>query len=204
MQGEAVNLDRRSLMRAIRASHPRLREAVLADARVNAHFRGEREDFRSPADAFVQVVRLAWVSDAFCAQILYRLKARLQALGVPLLPRIAHRLAIALRQVAIGDPVIVRPGVYIVHGQVVIDGFVDIGPGVVIHPFVTIGLRAGDLAGPKIERDAYIGTGAKVIGNLRVGAGARIGANAVVLDDVPAGATVVGVPARVVEEVASG
>ena len=198
MQGEAANLDRRSLIEAIRASHPRFREAVLADARVNAHFRGEREEFRSRADAVAQVVRLAWVSDAFCGQVLYRLKARLQALGVPILPRIAHRLAIALAQVAIGDPVIVRAGVYLVHGHVVIDGFVDIGSGAVIHPFVTIGLRSGDLAGPKIERDAYIGTGAKVIGNLRVGAGARIGANAVVIDDVPPGATVVGVPARAV------
>jgi len=42
-----------------------------------------------------------------------------------------------------------------------------------------------------------IGTGAKVIGPVRIGAGATIGANSVVLDDVPAGATVVGAPARV-------
>jgi serine O-acetyltransferase len=47
-----------------------------------------------------------------------------------------------------------------------------------------------------IERDVSIGTGAKVIGPVRIGAGARIGANAVVVDDVPAGATVVGAPAR--------
>lgn len=197
-----MNLDRRSLIQAIRASHPRFREAVVADARANARFRGEREEFRSRADAALQVIRLLWVSDAFCAQVLYRLKARLQALGVPLLPRIAHRLAIGLAGVAIGDPVIIRPGVYLVHGQVVIDGFVEIGPGAVIHPFVTIGLRSGDLVGPTIERDAYIGTGAKVIGNLRVGAGARIGANAVVIEDVAAGTTVVGVPARPAEPAA--
>jgi serine O-acetyltransferase len=47
-----------------------------------------------------------------------------------------------------------------------------------------------------IGEDVAIGTGAKVIGRLRVGAGAEIGANAVVVEDVPAGATVVGVPAR--------
>ena len=169
---------------------------MLADARANARYRGEREEFRSRADAALQVMRLLWVSDAFCGQVLYRLKARLQALGVPLLPRIAHRLAVGLAQVAIGDPVVVHPGVYVVHGQVVIDGFVEIGTGTVIHPFVTVGLRSGDLTGPTIERDAYIGTGAKVIGNLRVGEGARIGANAVVIEDVPAGTTVVGVPAR--------
>jgi len=183
-------------MQAVRARHPGFREAVLADARANARYRGEREEFRSPVDAALQVMRLLWVSDAFCGQVLYRLKARLQALGVPLLPRIAHRLAVGLAQVAIGDPVVVHPGVYVVHGQVVIDGFVEIGTGTVIHPFVTVGLRSGDLTGPTIERDAYIGTGAKVIGNLRVGEGARIGANAVVIEDVPAGTTVVGVPAR--------
>ena len=49
-----------------------------------------------------------------------------------------------MAQVSIGDPV-VAPGVYIVHGQVVLDGLVGIGPGVVISPFVTIGLRAGDV-----------------------------------------------------------
>jgi hypothetical protein len=51
------------------------------------------------------------MSDAFLAQALYRAEARLQALGVPVLPRLAHRLAMALAQVAIGDPVVIHPGV---------------------------------------------------------------------------------------------
>ena len=63
--------------------------------------------------------------------------------GVPVLPRIAHRLAMAIAQVSIGDPVIVHPGVYIVHGQVVIDGLVEVHPGAVIAPWVTLGLRGG-------------------------------------------------------------
>jgi serine O-acetyltransferase len=182
--------------RSLRARHPRLREAVAADAKITARLRGERDTFRSPLDAGAQTIRLAWQSDAFLAQVLYRLKARGQALGVPLLPRIAHRLAMALGQVAIGDPVVMHPGVYVVHGQVVIDGIVEIGSGAIIAPFVTIGLRAGDYRGATIERDVNIGTGAKIIGPVRVGAGAKIGANAVVVDDVPAGATVVGAPAR--------
>jgi serine O-acetyltransferase len=69
---------------------------------------------------------------------------------------------------------------------------------VTLFPWITIGLRAGDVQGATIESDASIGTGAKVIGGVRVGAGASVGANAVVVDDVPPGATVVGVPARVV------
>jgi serine O-acetyltransferase len=166
---------------------------------VTARYRGERHEFHGGLDLAVQIVRLAWVSDAFLAQALYRLKARLQALGVPVLPRLAHRLAMALAQVSIGDPVVVQPGVYIVHGQVVADGLVEIESGAVLFPWVTIGLRAGDVQGAVIERDVSVGTGAKVIGPVRVGAGARIGANAVVVDDVAPGVTVVGAPARPVQ-----
>ena len=85
---------------------------------------------------------------------------------------------------------------YLLHGQVVIDGLVEIGEGAVIGPFVTIGLRAGHVAGATIEPGVNIGTGAKVIGPVRIGAGATIGANAVVVGDVAPGATVVGAPAR--------
>ena len=184
------------MWQAIRARHPHLREALLADAQVTAQFRGERHQFRSRLDTAAQIVRLAWVSDAFLGQALYRIKARLQALGVPLLPRIAHRLAMVIAQISIGDPVIVHPGVYIVHGQVVADGLVEIHPGVSIAPWVTIGLRGGDVQGATIEPGASIGTGAKIIGAVQIGAGAQIGANAVVVDDVEPGTTVVGAPAR--------
>ncbi len=187
---------RDELFAQIHAQHPRLRPALMADARVTLFHRGEGREFRSRRDAAVQVLRLAWCSDAFLAQALYRVKARTQALGVPIIPRLAHRLAMALAQVSIGDPVIVESGVYIVHGQIVIDGLVRIGAGAVIAPFVTIGLRAGDITGPTLEPGVNVGTGAKIIGPVRIGAGAQIGANAVVLGDVAPGCTVVGAPAR--------
>ena len=184
-------------LRALRARHPGFPEAVMADAKVTAAYRGERHEFRSRGDAAAQLLRLSVVSDAFLAQALYRAKAALQARGVPLLPRVAHRLAMALAQVSIGDSVVVEPGIYVLHGQVVIDGTVEIGSGTTIAPWVTIGLRAGDYQGATIGRNVSIGTGAKIIGPVRIGEGATIGANAVVVSDVPAGATVVGVPARV-------
>jgi serine O-acetyltransferase len=168
---------------------------------MTARHRGERFEFRPGLDTIVQTLRLMWVSDALIAQALYRLKARLQALGVPVLPWIAHRMAMQIAGVAIGDPVLVRPGVYLLHGQVVIDGIAEIESGAVIGPFVTIGLRAGNFDGPRIGRNVQIGTGAKIIGPVRIGAGARIGANAVVVDDVPEETTVVGAPARPVTEV---
>jgi serine O-acetyltransferase len=183
------------LMRELRSRHPGLREALAADTRMTALHRGERHEFRSTADLVLQALRLMWVSDAFLAQALYRLKAALQRRGVPLLPRLAHKWAMNAAGVSIGDPVVVHPGVYIVHGMVVLDGMVEVGSGAVISPFVTVGLRAGDVTGPTIERDVSIGTGAKLIGDIRVGAGATIGANAVVTRDVAPGATVVGIPA---------
>lgn len=199
MAGAPSKQEIRGFWKAIRSRFPGLREALVADARVTARHRGERHEHRSNWDAAAQILRLMWVSDAFLAQALYRLKARLQAAGVPILPRLAHRLAMVVGQVSIGDPVVVHPGVYIVHGQVVIDGLVEIGEGAVISPWTTIGLR-GAVQGPILEENVRVGTGAKVLGPVRVGPGAQIGANAVVLDDVPAGATAVGVPARVVGE----
>jgi serine O-acetyltransferase len=187
------------LIRSIHARHPRLRDALPADTSVVAAHRGERSDFHSRTDMVLQALRLLWVTDAFAAQVLYRVKARLQARGVPILPRIAHRLAMWIAQVTIGDYTVIAPGIYIVHGQCVIDGITEIGSGVVVSPHVTVGLRAGDFQGPVIEANVNIGAGAKVIGPVRVGDGARIGANAVVVDDVPPGVTVVGAPARAVE-----
>jgi serine O-acetyltransferase len=185
--------------RMVSSKHPRFFEAVLADARVTSANRGERFEFRSRLDGLLRAVRLAFVTDAFLAQVLYRLKARCQTLRVPLVPVLAHRLAIMAGQVSIGDPVVVEPGFYLPHGQVVIDGLVEIGRGTAIAPFVTIGLLAGNLQGPTIGRQVYVGTGAKIFGPVRIGAGANVGANAVVIHDVPPRATVVGVPARVVE-----
>src|SRR3954466_3770327 len=86
------SLARDELWRALRSRHPGLRQALVADARITALHRGERHAFRSRLDAAAQIGRLAWVSDAFLAQALSRAKARLQALGGPILPRVAHRL----------------------------------------------------------------------------------------------------------------
>ncbi len=196
MRGRSADDERSRFMASLRARFPGVRDAVLADARITARHRGERAVFSSSGDAMRQVLRLMWVSDAFLALVLYRAKARLQARGVPVVPRLLHRAAMMIAQVSIGDPVLVRPGVYVIHGQVVLDGIVEIGTGTVIGPWVTIGLRAGNVQGPRVGANVSIGTGAKLIGPIQIGDGAKIGANAVVVSDVAPGATVVGAPAR--------
>ena len=87
---------------------------------------------------------------------------------------------------------------------IVIHGNAVIGSGVIIGTGVTIGGRSGHAVVPVIEDDVFIGTGAKVLGPVRIGRGASIGANAVVLCDVPAGGVAVGVPAKVVKVLAEG
>jgi serine O-acetyltransferase len=172
---------------------------VAADARRAAAARGERADPRSTIGTALLVARLCLVTDAFLAQVCYRAKAACQARRIPLVPRLLHRAAIVLGQVSIGDPVVVEPGLYLPHGQVVIDGMTSVAERVNISPFVTIGLMAGDVVGPRIGPGVSIGTGASVLGPVEVGAGAQVGAGAVVCTDVPPGTTAVGVPARVVE-----
>lgn len=190
--------DHERLWRGVRERHPPFTAAVAADARVAAANRGERHQPRSKLDAGVQVVRLCLVTDAFLALCCYRAKAACQRRRIPGLPRLLHRAAIVLGQVSIGDPVTLEVGVYIPHGQVVVDGITRIGAGTTLSPFVTIGLVAGQIEGPTIGARTSIGAGATVVGPITIGTGARVGAGAVVTADVPPGVTVVGIPATVV------
>lgn len=139
--------------------------------------------------------------ESWLAIFLFRAKVSLRSRRVPFLPGLCDALSRALFNVSIGNAVEAGPGLMLTHGNVVIDGRTRIGKDCQINPWVTIGLsnsrRYGFSAdGPTIGDNVHIGTGAKILGPITVGDFARIGANAVVIDDVPANTTVVGIPAR--------
>lgn len=80
---------------------------------------------------------------------------------------------------------------------IVIHRDADIGDNCIIMQQVTLGQTANSGA-PQVESGAFIGAGAKILGKIRIGQNARVGANAVVLKDIPANATAVGIPARII------
>jgi serine O-acetyltransferase len=86
-------------------------------------------------------------------------------------------------------------------GGIVISGDSVIGDDVVLRHGVTIGLkRTGQRGAPRIGNRVDIGAGAKILGDITIGDDAVIGANAVVLKDVPPGAFAVGIPARIIRQ----
>jgi serine O-acetyltransferase len=90
----------------------------------------------------------------------------------------------------------IGPGLFIQHGFATIVAAARLGSNCWVNQQVTIGFDRPD-ARPVLGDNVSVHAGAKVLGAITVGDGARIGANAVVLDDVPPGCTAVGVPARI-------
>ena len=97
--------------------------------------------------------------------------------------------------------------VFIDHGMgVVIGETAEIGDDCTIYQGVTLGgtsLYRGTKRHPTLGKGVVVGAGAKILGGFTVGDGAKIGSNAVVVKEVPAGATVVGIPGRIVDAAAS-
>lgn len=87
------------------------------------------------------------------------------------------------------------------QSAIVIHGFCEIGDDSIVRQGVTLGNRYLDkpFDAPKLGKRVNVGAGAKIFGAVMIGDGANIGANAVVLKDVPAGATAVGIPAKVIQ-----
>ena len=137
------------------------------------------------------------------AVILYRIAHFFRGVKVPILPRVISQIARALTGIEIHPGAVIGKSFFIDHGTgVVIGETAVIGDNVTIFQGVTLG-GTGKERGkrhPDIGNNVVIGTGAKVLGNILIGDNSYIGANAVVLNDVPQNSTVVGVPGRVTKQ----
>lgn len=135
------------------------------------------------------------------ALIFHRLAHALWLRGWLLTARFVSQVSRFLTGIEIHPGAKIGRRFFIDHGMgVVIGETAEIGDNVTLYQGVTLGGVSLDKGKrhPTIEDDVVIGAGAAVLGPFRVGRGARIGSNAVVLKEVPPGATMVGVPARIV------
>ena len=97
----------------------------------------------------------------------------------------------------------IGPGLKIYHfGNVFVHSRARLGANCTLRQGVTIGNRVTDGPAPVVEDDVEFGAYAQVLGGIRIGRGAKIGAMSVVLKDVPPGATAVGIPARIISATA--
>ena len=135
------------------------------------------------------------------ALILHRLAHRLYKKKRFFISRLISQLNRALTGIEIHPGATIGKGILIDHGMgVVIGETAEVGDRVTIYHGTTLG-GTGKEKGkrhPTVGNDVIIGAGAKLLGPIVVGDNAKIGANAVVLKDVPEGATVVGIPGKIV------
>jgi len=133
------------------------------------------------------------------ALIAYRIAHFLYSHKLFLIARIISQLSRFFTGIEIHPGATIGKGLFIDHGMgVVIGETAEIGDDVVLYHGVTLGGTGKDKGKrhPTVRNNVIIGSGAKILGPIVIGEGAKIGANAVVLRDVPPKATAVGSPAR--------
>lgn len=138
----------------------------------------------------------------FHALVMYRFAHFMYVHNYKLVARIVSQIAKFFTGIEIHPGARIGSGVFIDHGEgVVIGETAVVGNNVVIYQGVTLGGTGKDKGKrhPTIEDNVMISAGAKVLGPFTVGKNAKIGAGSIVLNEVPANATVVGVPGRVVK-----
>lgn len=152
---------------------------------------------RDPAACGVQTIEIVATWPGIQALLVHRVAHALRASGVPALPRLIALVSRALTGIEIHPAAKIGRGLFIDHGSgVVIGETAEIGDDVTIYQGVTLG-GTGFATGkrhPTVQDNVTIGSGAKLLGPITIGHGAKIGANSVVITDVPPNTTVVGNP----------
>ena len=152
---------------------------------------------RDPAAAGVGTAEILLAWPGVQALLAHRMAAALYRAKLPVLARLIATVARAVTGIEIHPAAEIGPGLFIDHGMgVVIGETARLGEDVTIYQGVTLG-GTGFATGkrhPTVEAHVTIGSGAKLLGPIVVGHGAKIGANTVVIHDVPPNTTVVGIP----------
>jgi serine O-acetyltransferase len=152
---------------------------------------------RDPSACGVGAAQLLATWPGIQALLAHRVAHALEQARVPALPRAIAFCARTVTGIEIHPAASIGSGLFIDHGSgVVIGETASIGNDVTLYQGVTLG-GTGFSTGkrhPTVEDNVTIGSGAKLLGPITVGHGAKIGANSVVVSDVPENATVVGVP----------
>ena len=136
------------------------------------------------------------------AMFFYRIAHWFYTKGLRFIPRLISAMGMFLTMIDIHPGATIGRRVFIDHGVgVVIGETTIIGEDVLIYQQVTLGGVSTNKGKrhPTIKNGAVIGAGAKVLGNITIGENAKIGANSVVVKDVPADCTAIGIPARVLK-----
>ncbi len=143
------------------------------------------------------IARAVITSDSYQITAIQRVREFARAWHVPGLNHMLRVVQTAYHGIEIGNAVTLGKGVYFVHPLgIVIGGDAKVGDRVRFYGNNTVG-TAKDNGYPVIEDDVVIGAGARILGPIRVGARSVIGANAVVVTDVPPDSLAVGVPAKI-------
>jgi serine O-acetyltransferase len=154
---------------------------------------------RDPAAVNVGTIEILLTWPGVQAILAHRVAHMLIAARVPVLPRLLAAIARSVTGIEIHPAAQFGPGLFIDHGMgVVIGETAEVGSDVTIYQGVTLG-GLGFAAGkrhPTVGDNVTIGSGAKLLGPITIGACAKIGANTVVIHDVEPNATVVGIPGR--------
>jgi serine O-acetyltransferase len=152
---------------------------------------------RDPAARGLARVEILLTYGGVHALLVHRIAHVLHEAGVPLIPHALAYLAKLMTGVEIHPGARIGDRLFIDHGAgVVIGQTAEVGDDVTLYQGVTLG-GTGFAPGkrhPTVEDDVVIGSGAKLLGPIRVGRGAKVGANSVVIHDVPPNSTVVGNP----------
>jgi serine O-acetyltransferase len=152
---------------------------------------------RDPAARGVTSIEILTTWPGVQALLAHRVAHALQDAGVPFVPRALAGVTRTITGIEIHPAAQVGRGLFIDHGMgVVIGETAEVGRDVTLYQGVTLG-GTGFATGkrhPTVEDNVTIGSGAKLLGPIQIGHGAKIGANTVVIHDVPPNSTVVGNP----------